>query len=522
MREMIVNRNAKFAAFENEIHTLKLRLSKNMEENKTLTTTMDVWKKETKYKEDKYIEEIVDLKKQKKDLDNIVYKVGQSVQTMHMLTKPQVFYDENHKTALGYQKPFYLRKAQRIQPVLYDGTVLAKKHDVNSVIDSEETLILTEDGADLLTGSRDTNLYTLSLDDMLKSSPICLLSKASKTESWLWHRRKSKKHTHKPKSKNFIQEKLYLLHMDLCGLIRIESIDGKKYILVIVDDFSRFTWVKNLRSKNETPEFIIKFLKKVQVSLNATVRNICTDNGTEFGNQTLKTYYEDVRISHQTSVVRTPQQNDIVERRNQTLVEVARTMLIFSKAPKPDLKYFHVFGALCYPTNDRDDLGKLKPKADIEVFIGYSPTKKAYRIYNRRTRLIMETIHVDFDELTEMTFEQFGSGPELQLMTPRTISSGLVQNPSSSTPYASPTKKDWDILFQPMFDEYFQPSPSVVSRVLPVVALIPADTTGVKEQLQPAQFDNDLFQDILTSEPSSQESSSNVHPSNPPFEHLSK
>ncbi|GJY65027.1 hypothetical protein Tco_0466487 [Tanacetum coccineum] len=145
MREMIVNRNEKFAAFENEIHTLKLRLSKNIEDNKTLTTTMDVWKKETKYKEDKYIEEIVDLKKQKKDLDNIVYKVGQSVQTMHMLTKPQVFYDENHKTALGYQKPFYLRKAQRIQPLLYDGTVLAKKHDVISVIDSEETLILTED-----------------------------------------------------------------------------------------------------------------------------------------------------------------------------------------------------------------------------------------------------------------------------------------------------------------------------------------------------------------------------------------
>ncbi|GJY96274.1 retrovirus-related pol polyprotein from transposon TNT 1-94 [Tanacetum coccineum] len=335
-------------------------------------------------------------------------------------------------------------------------------------------------GADLLTGSRDTNLYTLSLDDMLntinklaKQGLVSGLPKLKYEKDHLcfaYSLRKSKKHTHKPKSKNSIQEKLYLLHMDLCGPIRIESIDGKKYILVIVDDFSQFTWVKNLRSKNETLEFIIKFLKKVQVSLNATVRNIRTDNGTE----------------------------------------------------KPDLKYFHVFGALCYPTNDRDDLGKLKPKADIEVFIGYSPIKKAYRIYNRRTRLIMETIHVDFDELTAMTFEQFGSGPELQLMTLRTISSGLVQNPSSSTPYASPTKKDWDILFQPMFDEYFQPSPSVVSRVLPVVALIPTDTIGVEEQLQPAQFDNDLFQDILTSEPSSQESSSNVHPSNPPFEHLSK
>ncbi|GKG45404.1 hypothetical protein Tco_0495482, partial [Tanacetum coccineum] len=90
----------------------------------------------------------------------------------------------------------------------------------------------------------------------------------------------------------------------------------------------------------------------------------------------------------------------------------------------------------------------------------------------------METIHVEFDELTEMATKQFGSGPEFHLMTPRTISSGLVQNPSSSTPNVPPTKKDWDILFQPMFDEYFNPPSSVVSRGLPVVAPQAADTTG--------------------------------------------
>ncbi|GJX12912.1 retrovirus-related pol polyprotein from transposon TNT 1-94 [Tanacetum coccineum] len=301
--------------------------------------------------------------------------------------------------------------------------------------------------------------------------------------------------------------------MDLCGPMRVESINGNKYILVIMDDYSRFTWVKFLRSKDETQEFIINFLKEVQVHLNAIVRNIRIDNGTKFFNQTLKPYYEDVDISHQTSVARTPQQNGIVERRNWTLVEAARTMLIFLKAPlflwaevvattcythnrslirsrhnktpyellhyrKPDLKYFHVFGALCYHTNDSEDLGKLKPKDDIGILFGYSPTKKEYRIYNKWTRLIMETIHVEFYELTGMVSEQFGSGPELQLMTPSSISSGLMQNPSSSTPYVPPTKKDWDILFQPMFDEYFQPSPSVVSHVPPVVALIPADTTS--------------------------------------------
>ncbi|GKB88268.1 retrovirus-related pol polyprotein from transposon TNT 1-94 [Tanacetum coccineum] len=276
--------------------------------------------------------------------------------------------------------------------------------------------------------------------------------------------------------------------MELCGPMRIQSINGRKYILVIVDDYSRFTWVKFLRSKDEVLEFMIKFLNMIQVRLNATVQNIITDNGTKFINQTLRAYYEDVRISHQTSVTRTPQQNDVVERQNRTLVEAARTMLIFSKAPlflweeavmnayftqnrslirkrhnktpyellhnkKPGLSYFHVFGALCYPTNDCEDLGKLKPKADIGIFVGYAPAKKAFRIYNKRTRLIIETIHVDFDELTAMASKQFSSGPEPQLLTPRTHNSGLVPNPPSPTPYVPPTKKDCDILFQPMFDE---------------------------------------------------------------------
>ncbi|GJW53801.1 integrase, catalytic region, zinc finger, CCHC-type containing protein [Tanacetum coccineum] len=143
---------------------------------------------------------------------------------------------------------------------------------------------------------------------------------------------KSKKHPHKSKAEDSMQEKFYLLHMDLCGPMRVQSIYGRKYILVIVDDFSRFTWVKFLRSKDEVLEFLIKFLKMIQVHLNATVRNIRTDNGTKFVNQTLRDYYEEVGISHQTSVSRTSQQNFIVKRRNRTLVEATQTMLIFSKA----------------------------------------------------------------------------------------------------------------------------------------------------------------------------------------------
>ncbi|GJR73567.1 retrovirus-related pol polyprotein from transposon TNT 1-94 [Tanacetum coccineum] len=301
-------------------------------------------------------------------------------------------------------------------------------------------------------------------------------------------------------SKDTNQEKLYLLHMDLCDPMRVASINGKRYILVIVDDYSRFTWVRFLRTKDEAPEAIIKCIKNIQVCLNITVRNVRTNNGTEFVNQTLREFYENVGISHQTSVARTPQQNGVVERRNQTLVEAARTMLIFSKAPvflwaeaintacytqnrslirirynktpyelmhdkKPDLSFLHVFGSLCYPTNDNEDLGKLDAKADIGIFVGYAPTKKAFRIYNRRTWKIIETIHVTFDELTTLASEQFNSGPELHSMTPATSSSGLVLNPVSQQPCTPPKRDDWDRLFQPMSNEYFNPPTIVVSPV---------------------------------------------------------
>ncbi|GKE76487.1 retrovirus-related pol polyprotein from transposon TNT 1-94, partial [Tanacetum coccineum] len=269
-------------------------------------------------------------------------------------------------------------------------------------------------GVDLLTGSRGNNLYTLSLGDMMASSPICLLSKALKTKHGLVRglpklkcekdhlcsacaMGKSKKKPHKPKSEDTNQEKLYLLHMDLCGPMRVASVNGKKYILVIVNDYSRFTWVKCLRSKDEAPNFIIKYLKMIQVRLKVPVQRIRTDNGTEFVNQTLREYYEKAGISHETSVARSLQQNCVVKRSNRTLIEVARTMLIYAKAllflwaeavatacytqnrsiirlhhektpyellhdKLTDLSFFHVFGALCYPTNDSENLGKLQPK----------------------------------------------------------------------------------------------------------------------------------------------------------------
>ncbi|GJV23856.1 retrovirus-related pol polyprotein from transposon TNT 1-94 [Tanacetum coccineum] len=172
---------------------------------------------------------------------------------------------------------------------------------------------------------------------------------------------KSNKKLHKPKSEDTNQEKLYLLHIDLCRPIRIASVNGKKYIIVIVDDYSRFTWVKCLRSKDEAPDFIIKFLKMIQVRLKVPVRRIRTDNGTEFVNHTLRKYYEKVGIFHETSVARSPQQNAAATTcytQNRSIIRLHHGKtpyeLLHDKAP--DLSFFHVFGALCYLTNDSENL----------------------------------------------------------------------------------------------------------------------------------------------------------------------
>ncbi|GKA44266.1 retrovirus-related pol polyprotein from transposon TNT 1-94, partial [Tanacetum coccineum] len=183
----------------------------------------------------------------------------------------------------------------------------------------------------------------------------------------------------------------------------------------------------SVKVKDDAPFFPNKFLKMIQVRLKVPVRRIRTDNGTEFVNQTLREYYEKVGISHETSIARFPQQNGVVER--QAVAYRSYTKIIRhtpSRTTKHHIEIcmtnfrliiLYVFGALCYSINDSENLGKLQPKADIGIFIGYALTKKAFRIYNRRTRRIIEIIHVDFDELTAMASEQSSLGPTLHEMT---------------------------------------------------------------------------------------------------------
>ncbi|GKB02807.1 integrase, catalytic region, zinc finger, CCHC-type containing protein [Tanacetum coccineum] len=272
------------------------------------------------------------------------------------------------------------------------------------------------------------------------------------------------------------------------------------------------------KSKDEAPEEIITFLKRITVLLQAPVIIVRTDNDTEFKNQVLQEYFKSVDISHQSSFVRTPQQNGVVERRNHTLVEAARTMLIFSRASlflwaeaiatacytqnrsiihrrfdktpyelingrKLDISFLHVFGALCYPKNDHEDIGKLGAKGDIGFFIGYSATSYAYKVCNRRTKKIMETMNVTFDELSAMAFEQSSLKPGLQSMTSGQISSGLDLTYASKTIKSQqPTEHELDLLFEAMYDDYIGGQPSAAIRTAssaqaPQVLQTPTATT---------------------------------------------
>ncbi|GJX09182.1 hypothetical protein Tco_0199041, partial [Tanacetum coccineum] len=132
-------------ALKEQIDSLEQNLSKQIKEKESLFKTFTVFKNESKEKEDKYLENEIDLEKKIKELDNIICKEGQSAHTVKMLTKPQTFYDNTHKQALGYQNPSYLRKAERMKPTLYDDVVLSNTHVAMPVIDDEETLILEEE-----------------------------------------------------------------------------------------------------------------------------------------------------------------------------------------------------------------------------------------------------------------------------------------------------------------------------------------------------------------------------------------
>ncbi|KAI3672949.1 hypothetical protein L6452_39053 [Arctium lappa] len=326
----------------------------------------------------------------------------------------------------------------------------------------------------LLRTPRKDNVYCLDMDNVSSDSSLnCLVYKASVDESSLWHRRmchmnfktmnklvknnlvrglpskvfscdehcvaclKGKQHktSHKTKELNTISSYLQLLHMDLFGPTNVMSIGKKSYCLVIVDDYSRFTWVYFLRTKDETSGLIKSFILRIENQTNQRVKVIRSDNGTEFKNLDLNTFCEEKGIERQYSVHRTPQQNGVAERRNRTLIEAARSLLADSKLPitfwaeavntacyvqnrvlvvkpknktpyellnkrKPFIGFFKPFGCPCTILNTRSHLGKFDSKADDGFLVGYSSQSKAYRVFNFSSRIIEESDNVKCNENT--------------------------------------------------------------------------------------------------------------------------
>nr|GEV49253.1 hypothetical protein [Tanacetum cinerariifolium] len=326
---------------------------------------------------------------------------------------------------------------------------------------------------DLLNGSHGTYLYSITLQDTTSPNPICLMAKATSSQAWLWHRRLShlnfdtinllskndimiglpklkfvKDHLcsscelGKAKLKSFqtkitpsSKRRLQLLHMDLCGPIRVSIINGKRYVLVIVDDYSRYTWTHFLRSKDETPEVLIDFLRLVQRGLHSQVRIVRTDKGTDLLNKTLHAYFAAERILHQTSVARTPEQNGadaiatacFTENRSLVIPRHEKTPYHIINDWKPLVNFFHIFGSLCYIVRDGENLDKMKEKDHVSS----DPGPKCQR--------------------TALEHESLSPGP-------------LCQENVTQADMTITTSNELDLLFSLMFDELLNGSSQVVPK----------------------------------------------------------
>jgi transposase InsO family protein len=234
---------------------------------------------------------------------------------------------------------------------------------------------------------------------------------------------------------------LELLHMDLFGPISYISIDGSKYCLVIVDDYSRFTWVFFLQEKSQTQETLKGFLRRAQNEFGLRIKKIRSDNGTEFKNSQIEGFLEEEGIKHEFSSPYTPQQNGVVERKNRTLLDMARTMLDEYKTPdrfwaeaintacysinrlyihrilkktsyelltgkKLYVSYFRVFGSKCFILIKRGRKSKFAPKAVEGFLLGYDSNTRAYRVFNKSTGLVEVSYDIVFDETNGSQVEQ--------------------------------------------------------------------------------------------------------------------
>ncbi|KAJ9540906.1 hypothetical protein OSB04_027412 [Centaurea solstitialis] len=473
-------------------------------------------------------------------LANFKQKYGGNVRFGNKLSAPIMGYGDilHHKITIN--------KVAYVEGLSHNLLSIGKFCDKKLEVNFRETrcCVRTYDGQELIEGTRRSNLYTVNFRKQRPFTEVCLLSKATFNQNLLWHRRlshlnyatinqlaktglvtglpslrftkeqlcsacemgKIKKSSHKLKVEHNTSKPLQLLHMDLCGPMRVQSINGRKYVLVIVDDFSRYTWVNFLRSKDGASDIIISFIRNVQVRLQLPVQVIRTDNVTEFKNRKLDSFLDSVGITHTFSAARTPQQNGVVERKNRTLVEAARTMLTFSKLPlhfwaeavasacftqnrslitkrfmktpyelvynrPPSIKFFRVFGCECYVKNDKDNLDKFSPKGDEGVFIGYAMDSPSYRVFNKKTRRVVESTNVDFEEGIE---EDTTPAPVTPGISGVLASDHLHGNPMTSSSSANkPSSSNSNTCdLDELFEFFYKELPAPANIALPVPAVV--------------------------------------------------
>ncbi|KAI3718757.1 hypothetical protein L6452_19640 [Arctium lappa] len=375
--------------------------------------------------------------------------------------------------------------------------------DLEVSFKSKRVVVKNDNGKDLLVGKRHSNLYTIDLSKIKIPSDICLLSKASVQESWIWHRRlahlnfkymdrlvkndsvrglpvlwfqkdhlcqdcekgKMKKSPHKPKPEHCTSAILDLLHVDLCGPMKTKSLGRKKYVLVVVDDYSRYTWVKFLKSKDETPEVLINLIKSTQTNKQKQVKVVRSDNDTEFKNSTLQAFYESQGIQQQFSAARTPQQNNVVERRNRMLVESGRSMLAYSGLP---LSYWAEAVSTACHTQNRSIMHRRFNKTPYEFMNGIKPNIKYFKSFGVK---VIESVNVKFDEAADLVSSHSDSEPAF---TGNSVSEQISSEPAqpalspdnqdSSTP--SPNVSDLDFLFENFYDDVPRSNSENVSNIL--------------------------------------------------------
>ncbi|GJT73664.1 putative ribonuclease H-like domain-containing protein [Tanacetum coccineum] len=287
-------------------------------------------------------------------------------------------------------------------------------------------------------------MYSFDLKNVVPSGDLtCLFAKATIDESKLWHRRlghvnfktmnklvkgnlvrglpsnffendhtcvacqKGKQHKASCKAKlvSSICQPLQMLHMDLFGPTSVRRNNHKTYCLIVTDDFSRFSWVFFLVSKDETSGILKRLIIEIENQLNHKIKVIRCDNGTEFKNSEMNEFCGLKGIKREFSVARTPQQNGVAERKNKTLIEAARTMLADSLLPTvfwveatPSISFMRPFGCPVTILNTLYPLGKFDGKAEEGFLVGYSVNSKAFRVFNSQTRKVEENLHVNFLE----------------------------------------------------------------------------------------------------------------------------